>query len=85
MENKKITQEFIYNELISYIKNNITDSSVFIEAQTPFNQLGLDSSSIIELVLFIERRFDVAIREEDLIPENLKSITALTQCTYKYI
>jgi len=85
MENKKFTQEYICNELIRYVKTNIADSSVLMEAQTPFNQTGLDSSSVIELVLFIERKFDIIILEEDLIPENLKSITALTQCTYKYI
>jgi len=84
MENK-ITQEYICNELIAYIKNNIADSSVLVEAQTPFNQIGLDSSSVIELVLYIERRFKVSIAEKDLIPENLRSVDALAQCTHKYI
>ncbi|MEO8762307.1 MAG: acyl carrier protein [Bacteroidia bacterium] len=85
MENKKITQENICNELISYVKNNITDNSISIESETPFNQIGLDSSSIIEIVLFIERKFSVVIPEGDLIPENLKSINALAKCTYKHL
>ncbi len=85
MKSKEFTKEYICDELMSYVKNNITDGSVLIGAQTPFNQIGLDSSSVIELVLFIERKFDVVIPEEDLIPENLKSIQALAHCTYKYI
>ena len=85
MKDKEFTKEYICDELMSYVRNNITDGSVLIEAKTPFNQIGLDSSSVIELVLFIERKFDVVIPEEDLIPENLKSIQALAQCTYKYI
>jgi hypothetical protein len=41
--------------------------------------------SIIELVLFIERKFNVAISEKDLSPENLKSIQTLAECTFKYL
>jgi acyl carrier protein len=83
MEENKNSKEYICRELVAYIKKNITDSTVLIEAQTPFNQIGLDSSSVIEIILFIERKFNVVIPEEDLIPENLKSVEALAQCTYK--
>jgi len=82
---KKFSEQDICNELISYVKNNIVDSSISISNETPFNQIGLDSSSIIELVLFIERKFQVAISEGDLVPDNLKSVEALARCTYKYI
>ena len=82
---KKFSEQDICNELISYIKSNITDNSISIAKETPFNQIGLDSSSIIELVLFIERKFNVSIPEGDLVPDNLKSVETLAQCTYKYI
>lgn len=81
---EKISKEYICSELILYVQKNILDGSVTITADTPFKQIGLDSMSIIELVLFIERKFNVAISEKDLIPENLKSIDSLAQCTYKY-
>jgi acyl carrier protein len=35
--------------------------------------------------LFIERKFEVAISEKDLTPENLKSIQTLAECTFKYL
>ena len=82
---KKFSKQDICNELISYVKSNIADSSISISKETPFNQIGLDSSSIIELVLFIERKFNVSMPEGDLVPDNLKSVEALAQCTYKYI
>jgi acyl carrier protein len=82
---KKFSEQGICNELISYVKSNIADRSISILKETPFNQIGLDSSSIIELVLFIERKFNVFIPEGDLVPDNLKSVEALARCTYKYI
>ena len=82
---KKFSEQDICNELIDYVKSNIADNSISISKETPFNQIGLDSSSVIELVLFIERKFKVSIPEGDLVHDNLKSVEALARCTYKYI
>lgn len=82
---KKYSEQDICNELIKYITNSLVDGSVVMEKETAFTKIGLDSSSVIELVLFIERKFQVAIPETDLVPDNLKSVAALAQCTYKYI
>ena len=82
---EKISKENICNELVSYVQKNILDSSVAMTSETPFKQIGLDSMSIIELVLFIERKFNVAISEKDLIPENLTSVRSLAECTFKYL
>ncbi len=81
---EKISIENICHELVIYVQKNILDDSVTITPETLFNQVGLDSMSIIELVLFIERKFKVAILEKDLIPDNLKSIRTLAECTFKY-
>ena len=85
MKTKKYSIEILCEELIKYAQLYIADASLKIDDQTPFSELGLDSSSIIELVLFIERKFAVSISEKDLIPENLKSIQALANCTYTYL
>lgn len=82
---EKISKENICNELVLYIQKNILDGSVTLTSETPFKQIGLDSMSIIELVLFIERKFNVAISEKDLIPENLISVRSLAECTFKYL
>jgi len=82
---KKISPKEISNELILFVQSNILDSTVTITPETPFSQVGLDSMSIIQLILFIERKFNVAISEKDLSPENLRSIHSLAECTFKYL
>lgn len=82
---EKISKEHICNELLLFVQSAILDSSVSITPDTLFNDIGIDSMSIIELVLFIERKFEVAISEKDLTPENLKSIQTLAECTFRYL
>lgn len=82
---EKISIENISNELLSFVQSTILDSSVSITPDTLFSEIGIDSMSIIELVLFIERKFEVAISEKDLTPENLKSIQTLAECTFMYL
>lgn len=82
---EKISKEHICNELLLFVQSAIIDSSVSITPDTLFNDIGIDSMSIIELVLFIERKFEVAISEKDLTPENLKSIQTLAECTFRYL
>jgi acyl carrier protein len=45
-----------------------------------FLQLGIiDSTGIMELVSFLEQRYQITIQDEELIPQNLDSITRLVQ------
>jgi len=39
--------------------------------------VGIDSFSTVEIILFIERKFGVAIPDEKLIPDNFKTLNAL--------
>lgn len=82
---EKISKVYIIDQLILFIKSDILDNNIEFKSETPFSDLGLDSMSIIELVLFIERKFGIAISEKDLIPSNLKSVNTLAECTYCYI
>lgn|GEM_PF-487548 len=75
----------INQALLAFLKTTIVEKDVEILAQTPFRQLGVDSLSIIELVLFIERRFQVVIPEDELTPENLNSVESLTACTVRHL
>jgi acyl carrier protein len=59
------------------------DASTEVKADTPFHKLGIDSMSIIELVLFIERKFKISIPETELVPSNFKSITSLAECAFR--
>ena len=67
----------IIAEIKKYIENNILAESVQIDADTNLKQVGIDSFSTVEIILFIERRFGVSIPDEKLVPENFKTIQAL--------
>jgi acyl carrier protein len=40
---------------------------------------ALDSTGVVELVSFLEERFDIVIQDQDLVPENLDSISAIAR------
>ena len=72
-------------ELCNYIKGNIVDKNLTVEPDTSFGKIGIVSLSIIELVLFVERKFNVALPEQELIPENFKTARTLATCTLRYL
>ena len=67
----------IITEIKKYIENNILAETVQINADTNLKQVGIDSFSTVEIILFIERRFGVSIPDEKLVPDNFKTIQAL--------
>lgn len=68
-------------ELCKFISTNILAPDVEVNPDTILTNIGVDSFSVIEIILFIERKFGVVIPDEFLVPENLKSVTALANCT----
>ncbi len=70
----------IADQLCDFIKANLTGEGVEVTAETPFEKLGLDSFSIIEIILFIERKFGVTIPDKELNKENLFSAATLAKC-----
>ena len=54
------------------------DSGLF--ADTSFLNEGIiDSTGILELIMFLEETFDIHIEDHELIPENLDSINNIAQ------
>ncbi len=39
----------------------------------------LDSTGVLELVLFIEQTFDVRVEDEEIVPDNLDSVNSLVR------
>jgi acyl carrier protein len=38
----------------------------------------IDSTGILELVSFLEEEFDISVEDDEILPENLDSITSVT-------
>ena len=51
----------------------------------PFSELGLDSFSLLELVVFVERKFGIKVPLELLTADNLSSISSLAQCVAAFV
>ncbi|MEC1686942.1 acyl carrier protein [Bacillus halotolerans] len=54
------------------------DPSVIQDETSMFEDLGVDSTTIIEILLELEETFDVEFDVEDLEPGNLENVTSLS-------
>ncbi len=69
--------------MLRKIKSYIFQELVFIEDPDAFGedddllQAGLDSMAIMRLVLFIENEFGIVLPDDELAPENLRTLNHL--------
>jgi acyl carrier protein len=74
---RKSKNDNIQEKINKFIKNNfplrkpLDDDDSFIEKGI------IDSTGILELVEFIESTFDIEIKDDELIPENLDSVNKI--------
>ena len=74
-----------------YIENNTTIRAFIIEnflfeeddglkKDTSFLENGIiDSTGVLELVMFIEETYDISVDDDEIVPENLDSISNITK------
>ena len=74
----------ISEELLNFICENLVAPGVKVSDDTSFESLGLDSFSLIEIILFIERKFGIVLPDKELNKENLHSVKTLATCVDKY-
>jgi acyl carrier protein len=41
--------------------------------------IGIDSFSIVEIILFIERKYGVVLRDDQLLPAHFKTVHSIAQ------
>lgn len=70
----------IAQELCAYLRERVLDKSVPVEPATPFSEVGVDSMSVIELVMFLERKHGIELPENALQRRHLESAQALAEC-----
>ena len=67
-------------DLRQYIVDKLLfgQADVVVGGDTSFLDSGLiDSTGVLELVAFLEEKFQVKVEDEDLVPANLDSVNAL--------
>ncbi len=68
-------------DITKIVRNFVVDTFLFgeedkLKEDTSFIESGIiDSTGILELVAFLEERFGLRFADEELIPENLDSIS----------
>ncbi len=76
-------------QLKSEIRNFIVENFLYgqndgLVDDLSFLQKGLlDSTGILELVAFVEEKYEISVADEELIPDNFDSINKLTDYIVK--
>ena len=68
----------IETQLCDFLRSGILAEGVGFDAETPLSEAGVDSFSIVQVLLFIERKFGVIVPESYLTRENLRTVRALS-------
>ena len=65
----------------------IADETIgaYLEEDEPLLESGVDSLSLVTLIVSIEEAFGVTFLDDDLQPENLRTLSSLISLTEKYL
>ncbi len=72
----------VREEIRSYVLDNylFTDDQSKLEDDNSFLETGiLDSNGVMEIIFFLEDEYGVAISQEEMIPENLDSVSRIVK------
>ena len=70
----------ICHELLGFLRANVLAKSVECDENTRLSSIGVDSLALVEILLFIERRFKISVPDSHLTRKNLETIQALAHC-----
>jgi acyl carrier protein len=74
--------ESIEQEVRRFLKDNfpLSADGVVLDRDDSLIEVGvIDSTGVLELIGFIEERYELEIADEEVLPENLDSIAAITR------
>ena len=67
-------RQFVLNDLLmGDTASMLDDGESFLETGT------IDSSGVLEVVMFLEHNFQLKVQDRELLPENLDSVNRLVQ------
>lgn len=71
----------VENKIRSYILENylFTDDQSMLDSNDSFLQKNiLDSTGMLEVIYFLEDEFGIKVRDEEMIPDNLDSVSRIS-------
>jgi len=76
--------EQIKEQLVSFLHNEIFDSSIQIKVDTDLFESGFDSFSLVKLLVFIERQYNLQVPEDRLTEDTLRNVNRLSELIYAF-
>ena len=70
--------EEIAIQLCVFLRDNVLAADVEVLPDTELSVIGVDSFSLMEMILFIERCYGLVLPPESLTPENIASVNTLS-------
>ncbi|MBL8498106.1 acyl carrier protein [Nitrosomonas sp. JL21] len=80
-----ISPSAIAENICFFIRNHLVIGSVEVTPATPLARLGLDSFSLIEIILFVERQYQLQLSDEALTQENICSSETLANYIHQHL
>ena len=68
----------ITTDICEFLKENILADGIEVNPELSLADIGVDSFALMEVVLFIERRFGLTFPLEELTPEVIESVGSLS-------
>lgn len=78
-----IAADHIERSVSDHLKKHFLAKNVAIEPHVPFADSGIDSMTVVELVMFIEEEFGIVIPADQLTGDNLRSLRSLADCAFR--
>lgn len=78
-----VSKELLVERVSTYLKQRFLTAEVSFDPSTSFADFGIDSMTVVELVMFIEEEFGIVIPADQLTAFNLNSLDALADCAMK--
>ena len=89
---KVVVEKFTEEEISQSIRSFLFENYLFGYNETDFSNDAsfldfgvLDSTGILELIVFIESKFNIEISDMEILPENLDSVNCVSHLIYKKI
>ena len=83
--NETIAYDRIETALLDWIRNEIYDPSVGIQADTNLIHAGLDSFSLLKILVFIEKTFSLRVPETDVNEERMQSVENIARLIHELL
>ena len=72
--------EDITDKLCEFLTSQVLAEGVEVSGETVLADIGVDSFSLMEILLFLERSYGLVFPLEVLTPENIQTVSTLAEC-----